>query len=166
MSLVDRANPVSLVGLGLILLAAFCGAAGNNVLKHLGPADKIGVAIWMSLAAPLPLIVLSVAFDPGVLSANLANIGWVTVTAVAYSALLATIAAFAIWGRLLTHYPASAVVPFFLLVPVFGISLSVLLLGESFTTLRLLGGGFIFAGLMVTVVTRRRLISLVSGRLS
>ena len=85
----------------------------------------------MSLVAPLPLMALSAAFDPGTLGANLANIGLATVAAVAYSALLATIAAFAIWGRLLTNYPASAVAPFFLLVPVFGISLSVLLLGES-----------------------------------
>ena len=149
--ILDRASPINLFGFALALLAGCCGAGGNNVLKLLGDADKVGVAVWMSVAAPIPLLVLSVLFDPGTLTANLAAVGWQTAAAVAYSAVLATIAGFAIWGILLTRYPASTVAPFFLLVPVFGIGLSVILLNEMLSPLRLLGCGLVFAGLLVTI---------------
>ena len=149
--ILDRASPVNAFGFALALIAACCGAGGNNVLKVLGNVDKVGVAVWMSVAAPIPLLILSMLFDPGTLITNLAAVGWTTVAAVTYSALLATIAGFAIWGSLLTRYPTSTVAPFFLLVPVFGIALSVILLDETLSPLRLLGCGLVFFGLLVTL---------------
>ena len=149
----ERDEGTTLFGLALVLVAALCGAAGNNVLKSLSKADMLGVAVWMSLAPPLPLLGLSAAFEgPQGLLENLANIGWVALAALAYSALLATVAAFAIWGRLLASYPASQVAPFFLLVPVFGIGLSVLLLGESFSAGKVMGSLLIFGGLLLAML--------------
>ena len=144
------------LGIALILLAALSGAAGNNLLKSLGKVDMLGVAVWMSLAVPLPMLALSLAVEGGgSLPGLLDSVSWTTLGAVAYSAVLATLLAFAIWGRLLTSYPAVLVAPFFLLVPVFGISLSVLLLGEALTGLQIAGALLIFLGLCVALWPRR-----------
>ncbi len=152
----DRADGGGLLGLALILIAALCGASGNNLLKSLGKVDTLGVAVWMSLAAPLPLLALSLVFESRGSVANLvATITWEVVGAVAYSALLATLLGFAIWGRLLATYSAAAVAPLFLLVPVFGIALSALTLGERLTGLQIAGALLIFVGLALTVSPRR-----------
>ncbi|MEM7223721.1 MAG: EamA family transporter [Pseudomonadota bacterium] len=149
---INRAEAGALGGLGLILLAALSGALGNNLLKSLGKVEMLGVAVWMSLAAPLPLLILSLVFESGgSLTGLLATITWTTLGAVAYSALLATLLAFAIWGRLFVTYPAASVAPFFLLVPVFGMSLSALLLGDSLSGLQIAGSLAIFTGLALAL---------------
>ncbi len=146
----DQAESGGLLAFGFILLAALCGAAGNNILKSLGHVDMLGVAVWMSLAAPLPLLLLSLVFEShGPIQSLIGSVSWVTVGAVAYSAILATVLVFAIWGRLLATYPAASVAPFFLLVPVFGIGLSTLLLGELLTFGQICGAILIFIGLTI-----------------
>ena len=148
----ERSETGALSGLVLILIAALCGASGNNLLKSLGTVDMLGVAIWMSLAAPLPLLILSLIFESqGSVTTLIATISWEVVGAVAYSAILATVLAFAIWGRLFATYSAAAVAPFFLLVPVFGLSLSALTLGERLTGMQVAGAILIFGGLILAV---------------
>ncbi|MGI9502726.1 MAG: EamA family transporter [Geminicoccaceae bacterium] len=152
----DRAEVGGLLGLGLILLAALCGAAGNNFLKSLGQVDMLGVSVWMSLAAPLPLLLLSMIIEAeGSVRGLIAGVTWVTVAAIAYSAILATVLVFAIWGRLLATYPATSVAPFFLLVPVFGIGLSALLLGETLTSGQIGGAVLVFIGLSIAIWPQR-----------
>ena len=149
---INRAEAGALSGLALVLLGAVIAACGNNVLKSLGPVDMLGVAVWMSLAAPLPLLLLSLVFESGGEPVSLFDdITWITLAAVAYSALLATLLCFAVWGRLLVTYSAAKVMPFFLLVPVFGIGLSVWLLGESLTSLQIVGSLLIFFGLALAL---------------
>ena len=153
----DRFAAGGLAGLVLILFAALSGAAGNNILKSLDKADMLGVAVWMSLAPLLPLFALSLLFEAdGAPLDLLARVSWTTAGAVVYSAVLATVAGFALWGRLLASYPAALVAPFFLLVPVFGMSLSALLLGESLSALQFGGAALIFFGLCVALLPVRR----------
>ncbi len=153
---VNRAEVGALDGLALILVAALCGASGNNLLKSLGKVEMLGVAVWMSLAAPLPLLALSIWLESdGSAIGLISTISWETAGAVAYSAVLATVLVFAIWGRLLSTYSAVTVAPFFLLVPVFGLSLSALTLGERLSTLQIGGAALIFVGLALALWPRR-----------
>lgn len=165
---VNRAEAGALGGLALILLAALCGASGNNILKSLGggsakrkaarPVDMLSVSVWMSLVAPPPLLALSLLIEAdGSMRALVATISWATVGAVAYSAILATVLVFALWGRLLVTYPAALVAPFFLLVPVFGLSLSALTLGERLSELQAVGAVLVFVGLAIALWPRGRL---------
>lgn len=145
---VDRAQAGSLVGIGLIVLAAVCGGIGNNIMKSLGAVSMLGVSVWMSVAVPLPLFALSLWFEAkGDVGGLLATVTWTTLGTVAYSAILATVVVFAVWGRLLATYSAVLVAPFFLLVPIFGMSLSALVLGESLNALQIGGAVLIFVGL-------------------
>ncbi|MBI1386330.1 MAG: EamA family transporter [Rhizobiales bacterium] len=151
-----RSGPGSLMAFGLMGCAAGCAATGNLLLKRLKGVDMVGVVVWMSLSAPLPLLALSLAFEgDGSLASLVAGATWVTVGAVAFSAVPASILAYAILARLLSTHPASSVAPFFLLVPVFGITLSALLSGERLSALELIGCGVVLAGLAVAVVRRR-----------
>jgi len=153
---VNCAEAGSLLGLALVLLGALSAACGNNLLKSLGPVPMVGVAVWMSLAAPLPLFLLSAIFESrGAPLSLFASISWVTLAAVLYSAVVATVLCFAIWGRLLVSYSATKVMPFFLLVPVFGIALSVWLLGDRLNALQIAGSSLIFAGLTLALLPGR-----------
>lgn len=144
----------SLAGFGLILVAAACAAGGNIVLKSLGGADMLGVAVWMSLAAPAPLLALSLLIESdGALTPLIATVSPSVLAAALYSAAIATVFVYTIWGRLFAAYSAATIAPFFLAVPVFGIALSVLLLGERLTVLQMGGAGLIFTGLVLTVRT-------------
>lgn len=159
--LTDRGEGLSAIGVAFVLAAALGGAAGNNVLKGLGKVDMLRVAVWMSLVPVLPMFALSAIFEgPGAGYENLMQhtlaIDWTVIAAAVYSAVLATVLAFAIWGRLLADHPASSVAPFFLLVPVFGISLSVLLLGELLTPLRIAGAAMVLGGIGLSTIRPRR----------
>jgi O-acetylserine/cysteine efflux transporter len=154
--IIERDGGLGILGPALILVAAVSVAGGNTVLKSLGKVDMLAVAVWMSLAATLPLFVLSLIFEgPAIIAATIAAPSWTLVGALAYSALFSSIAAVAIWGRLLTTYPAASIAPYFLLVPVFGIALAVLVVGESFTAQRVAGGALIFAGLAAATLRRK-----------
>ena len=153
---VDRSEVGALDGLLFVLLAASCGAIGNNILKWLGSVDMLGVAVWMSVASPLPLLGLSFYLEwDGSRQIISSVLSWSTLGAVLYSAILATVAVFAIWGRLLATYSAVMVAPFFLLVPVFGIGLSALFLGERLTRLQVSGALLVFLGLALALWPRR-----------
>lgn len=147
---IDKAAVGAIDGLVLILIAALCGAAGNNVLKSLGSVDMLGVAVWMSLAAPIPLLAISLLLESnGSIAALFASVSWKTVGAVIYSGVLATVVVYTIWGRLLTSHSAASVAPFFLLVPVFGLSLSAVVLGERLSGLQMAGAVMILVGLAI-----------------
>lgn len=154
--ILDKAETSGLAGLFLILIAAFCGAGGNTVLKSMRRVDMRAVAVWMSVAAPLPLLAASIVFEMEAGPASLVGaLTWGTAGAVAYSAILATVVVYSIWGKLLTTYSAAQVAPFFLLVPVFGIALSAILLGERLTVSQVGGGGLIFLGLALVLWPQR-----------
>jgi O-acetylserine/cysteine efflux transporter len=65
---------------------------------------------------------------------------------------VATILAYAIWGRLLRRYPAATVTPFALLVPFVGGYSSALVFGERFGPLRLAGMALVLLGIAAIVL--------------
>ena len=71
---------------------------------------------------------------------------------VLYSAVGSTLAATAIWAWLLSRHPAGRVAPLSLLVPVFGMSLSALLLGERFGPRGAAAALLVMAGLAVPLL--------------
>jgi len=143
----------SLLGLGLTLAAAASWAVANIVMKKAKAPDLFRMMVWVSLVPPLPLLALSlVAEGPERIAHAFTGLSWIGVGSLVYIAGAATLFGFAAWGFLMRHYPASLVAPFSLLVPIFGMSSSALLLGETFTTLKLMGGLLVFAGLALSVL--------------
>ncbi len=151
----------SLLGLGLVVAAAACWGVANIIMKQARAPDLFRLMLWVSVVPPLPLFLLSLGMEgPERIAAALTGLSAMGVAALVYIAAGATLFGFAAWGFLLRSYPASLVAPFSLLVPIFGLTSSALVLGESLSALKLTGAGLVFAGVALTVLPLpRRLFS-------
>ncbi len=138
----------TLIGLGLTIASATSWAIGNVLMRGAGKVDMLALMVWLSLVPPIPLFLLSLAFEgwPAI-AAGISGMGLIGAGSVLYLALLATLVGFGLWGFLLRNHPASTVAPFSLLVPLFGTLSSWLVLGETFSPLRVAGMMLILLGL-------------------
>ena len=136
------------IGLGLTIASAASWAIGNVLMRGAGKVDMLALMVWLSLVPPIPLFALSLIFEgwPAIVS-GVTGMGLIGAGSVLYLALLATLVGFGLWGFLLKNHPASTVAPFSLLVPLFGTLSSWLVLGETFSPLRVAGMGLILLGL-------------------
>ena len=142
----------SLLGLGLVIAAAAAWGVSNLLMKQAKAPDLFRMMLWVSAVPPIPLFLLSLGLEgPDRVWHALTHLTPLGIGAAVYIAFGATLFGFAAWGFLLRHHPASLVAPFSLLVPIFGMSSSALLLGESFTPLKLAGALLVLAGLAVAV---------------
>jgi len=117
----------TLLGEGFILIAALlfsaAGIYGKRVSGHLDVTVMTG---WQLGLGGLMLTLAGVATG-----GHLGAFGLEAVLLLAYLAALSA-AAFALWAMLLKHNPVGSVAIFNCLIPVFGVTLSGLVLGESF----------------------------------
>ncbi|PYM95574.1 MAG: hypothetical protein DME04_04515 [Candidatus Rokuibacteriota bacterium] len=154
-------HDLTAVGFGLALGSAISWGVGNVLLKRIRDVDMLDLVVWLSLVPPLPALALSLIVDgPPALVRSAArgawiSVSWVGVVSVLYLGLVATILAYAIWGRLLRRYPAATVTPFALLVPFVGAYSSALVFGERFGALRLAGMALVLLGIAVIVLSAR-----------
>jgi O-acetylserine/cysteine efflux transporter len=148
---------VSVVGFSLVLGASFFWAVGNILMRGAGKADMLPLIAWLSIIPPLPLFAMSWVFEgqERIIQA-LTHMNATGIGAVLYLTVCATIIGYGGWGKLLKTYPASAVAPFSLLIPVFGAACAYVVMGETFGPQRLLGMVLILAGLAVIVMPRFR----------
>ncbi len=131
----------ALLGEGFVTIAAFVLAAASIYGKHLSRGmDVMVMTGWQLLIGGLILTVGGVAGS--------GHLGGLTVGSGAlllYMALLSSIA-FAVWSLLLKHHPVGLIAAFNFLIPVFGVALSAIFLGES-----LLSWSYLAALLLVCV---------------
>jgi len=143
---------MTLLGFGLAMGSAISWAIGNILLKGLGEVEMFPLVVWLSLVPPLPALALALTTDgPNGLIYDLSNASSTAVVATLYLGVVATILAYAIWGRLLGRYPTAMVTPFALLVPFVGAYSSALVFGERFGTLRLAGMALVLIGIAIIV---------------
>jgi O-acetylserine/cysteine efflux transporter len=152
----SRWSGPELLPLILCLLAALSWGIANLIVKMSGEKNALSMIVWASLAAPLPLFVMSFLFeDHAAIVSALAHPSLLTLSSIAFLAWPATIFGFGVWSFLLSRYPANLVSPFALLVPVFGISSGVIFLGEPFGAAAILGSALVFSGLLLNVLGPR-----------
>ncbi|GAA0427096.1 EamA family transporter [Streptomyces luteireticuli] len=134
---VDEGTSGPVLGFVLVVAAAAFWGVSNVLTRKAAAPDAFRFVVWVSTVPVLPLLVLSLVFEgPGADADALAATDWSGAGSVLFVAWVSTVLAFGAWGHLLRTYDASAVAPFSLLVPVFGMSSSALLLGEGMSTLR------------------------------
>lgn len=145
-------------GLALALGAALAWAVSNLMMKKVGNVDMLALMVWVSLVPPIPLVLISLATEGLDRDLDaLAALSWQGLGAVAYIAYVATIFGFGVWGYMIRKHGLSSVAPFSLLVPVFGMSSSALVFGESFGPARLGGAALVVCGLVLTALGPRLL---------
>ena len=147
---------VTLLGLMLVIGAAFFWACANLVVKSLGPVNMLHFMVWSSAFAVPPLLAMSWVLEGWPrMAAGLAQADAVTWAAVAWQSVGNTIFGYGVWAWLLARYPAATISPFSLLVPVFGMGASALVLAEPLPPWKLLAAGLIMAGLALNLLWPR-----------
>jgi len=117
---------VSLQGEGFIVIAALTLAAasiyGKCISQHM---DVLIMTAWQLAIGGIALIAIGWS-----MGSTLGHFDWQSALLLIYLALLSS-AAFALWGTLLKYNPVGMVTIFNFLVPVFGVALSAIFLGET-----------------------------------
>ena len=147
----------TLIGLGVILIAALSWAAGNIVAKQAGKVNIIAFLAWSSLFALPPLALMSYFYEgPELISRSIVSASWQAWAIVLWQTVGNTLIGFGLWNMLLQRYPAAMVTPCALLVPVFGMTASSLVLGEAMPWWKWLAGLLIISGLVLNLRATQR----------
>ncbi|WP_344135179.1 EamA family transporter [Luedemannella flava] len=140
----------------MVLGAAVCWGVANVAMRRAAPPDTLAFMVWVSATAPLPLLALSLLTEgPAADLAALRGIDWTGAGALLYIAGISTLAGFAAWGALIRRYGASAVAPFSMFVPFFGVASTALLLGEPVHATDVVGGLLVVGGVLAGAVRLR-----------
>ena len=136
------ANGVPL-GILLTLIAAVSCAGGTVYLKwaHID-ADPIGVAMWQLIIAFFIVTAFTLLYQGGV-SYRGASIE--SLSAMAFSGVMGSGIAYALWFAIVKRLPASTASLGVLSVPVVGVVMSMILLGERLTAADVVGFALIFS---------------------
>lgn len=151
-----NAAVVTLLGLGLVLCAAFFWACANLVVKSLGPVNMLHFMVWSSAFAVPPLLAISWFVEgPALMQSALTQATPLVWASVLWQALGNTLFGYGVWNWLLARHPAATVTPLALLVPVFGMGASALSLGEALPAWKLGAAALVLGGLAVIVLWPR-----------
>jgi len=143
----------TLLGLGLILLAALSWAGGNIVARSAGQVNMVAYVVWSSLFAVPPLAALAVLFEGwDAVAAGLRGADTATWLAVAWQAWGNSLFGYAAWGWLLARYPAATITPMALLVPLFGMGGAALWLNEGLPSWKLAAAALVMGGLALNLL--------------
>lgn len=153
------AGGTSAAGLLLCVAAAAMWAASNIVVRRAQRStpqfDVVPFMVWSSLVPIVPFILLSLAFDPPAAQSVWLRASGTMWVSIAFLGWLATIVAYALWTGLLKRHPANRVAPFSLAVPLIGVSVGMLVLGDTISSWQWAGIGFIGASLVMVVFGAR-----------
>jgi drug/metabolite transporter (DMT)-like permease len=151
---VARAQTAAVLPVLLTLVGALGWAFGNLCSRLAQPPNPLHLALWMSVIPPVPLLLASWTFEGpaagwDALRAAVTPAGVPGLLAVAYIAVLATVVGTGIWTTLMRRHPAGVVAPYSLLVPVIGMGLAALVLGERPSAVELVAAVVIVRGVLL-----------------
>lgn len=143
----------------VMLGAATSWAIGNVIARRAGVSSGFSLVVWSALVVPLPALGLSLLVDGGdEVGRALTHLSGTAIASTAFTAFGASLLGYGVWNSLLARYPASAVVPFVLLVPVIGIAAAWIVQDEVPAVLELVGGAVMLAGVAAATISRRRVV--------
>jgi O-acetylserine/cysteine efflux transporter len=135
----------------LVIGAALFWGFGNLIGKLAGKIEMFAFVVWAALAAPAPLILLSLGIEGGASFSALRHPSLTLVLCVAMLAYGSTVIAYGLWAGLLASYSAAEVAPFALLIPIVGMISGAVVFGEPLSGIELLGAALVMAGLICNI---------------
>ena len=143
----------AVLGVMLIVLSALAWSMGNVIIKKSGVKEIFAFMVWASLFPPIPLFLTAWLMHRSAPFEDLqSSLDLTAILSILFQVYLATHFAYWGWNSLLKRYPVSTVAPLSLLIPVFGISSSMLILGERISTPNLISIAIVIVGLAVGLV--------------
>ncbi|WP_327683840.1 EamA family transporter [Kitasatospora sp. NBC_00458] len=153
LSAVDHGLGGPVGAFALVVLAAAAWGLSNVLTRRAAPPDALRWMVWVSAVPPLPLLALSLLVEgPEADLRALREITPAGLGAIGYVGLVSTLFGFVAWSYLLRRYDATAVAPYSLLVPVFGMSSAWLLLGEPVSPQACAAALLVITGIGITAL--------------
>lgn len=137
----------------IAILGAIGWALANIHMKRMKETGVVATLFWPGLFAIPQMVILSLLFESNQLHV-LQNAAWTAWAGVSYSAIFSSLIGYGLWTWLLARYPMTQVVPYSLLVPIFGIGCGMFFFGDTLTWQIIIGAVLTVAG--VAVITFRR----------
>lgn len=145
-------HTVSVAGFLLIIGAAAAWGLGNLVTKKMIRVNMIELVVWGSFVACFPLLILSLIFEgPDNIKYSIQHISWLGIISILYIVYASTWIGYGVWSHLISRYPVATIVPFTLLVPIFGMLSSAFILNEPLDTWKIVAGMLVLAGLCINL---------------
>jgi O-acetylserine/cysteine efflux transporter len=140
----DPAMVGDLAALAAIAVSAFCYALATMFARALRGVGAFAMNGWMAVSGVLPLGLLSLLFESGQWQA-IATAGWPQWGVLLHSALVVSLIGHVWMFTLYRRYAVATVIPFYVLMPVFGVAMSQLIFTESPTWQTWVGGAIVLA---------------------
>jgi len=146
----------TLIGIVVVLLAAFSWSCGNLVVKTIGDVDVLAFIVWSSIFA-IPPLALMAYFTEGmdVITQSVMQASCKVWLVILWQSIGNTLVGYGLWNLLLNKYSAATVVPWALLVPVFGMAASAIVLSEPLPWWKLVAMVLIITGLAFNMLNTR-----------
>lgn len=143
-------SPPETVPLMLVLLGAGCWGIGQALARQLGRDEGKQMLLVVSICAVPQLVVGSMVVEQGQVSSiqTADSMDWM---ALAYVGLGGFSLAYVIWYHLLSRCRVDEVTPFVLLMPLVGLVASSVLLNETISVVKVVGGVVIVFGLAIVI---------------
>lgn len=140
----------SLVYAGMALISALAFGGANLQLRSLGGVSVFAINGWMAVFAIPQMALMSFIFETGQIDAitNASTESWI---AIAHMGIIVSIVGHGLWYQLVPKYQTNQTMPFTLLIPVFGVSMGIVLLGETLNWHIVAGGLVTIAGVAIIV---------------
>lgn len=142
------ANPAALA---MMLLSALALAVGTVLMKPLRGVDVWNMQGWTAVIAVLPLLGMSLAFEPGSLT-MLAQASWIGWGGVVYGAFVSSLIGHGLYYVLVQRYPVAMLTPWLLLVPVFAVALGIVFWGDRPGPRLWIGGAMVLGGVLAVAL--------------
>jgi len=149
----------NLLPLFLVITAACVWAFANILIKRLG--DDVGVWPlngWIALLAVPQTALLSALTEENQIAAIIAG-GWELAAWIVYQALLVTVFGYGVWYSCMRRYSVNQVMPFTLLVPLFGVLSGVVFFDDRLTWPMIVGGIGTILGVAIITIRRPRVLA-------
>ena len=131
-----------------LLVSAISWSIGTLIVKK-APCEPIALMIWIATLAAIPMLFLSYYCEE--------NLWWCLTSAtffdwsmVVFASWISILLGGVCWVYVLNRSHIATVMPFRLLIPVFGCGFAYTLLGENYPFITVVGGGFVIFGLAVS----------------
>ncbi len=142
----------------LAMLMMVGGAAAwsyyNIQVKNLKDVHVLSFIAWVSLFGAPQLFLISGIFETGQF-ASMQDAPVMAVASLLYMAVFVTIIGHGSWYYLLQKHPVNQVVPFSLMIPIFGMIAGVVFLKETLTWQLIVGATFTISGVAAIVITKK-----------
>ncbi|HVH21475.1 MAG TPA: EamA family transporter [Pseudonocardia sp.] len=137
----------------LVLLAGLGWATGTFCTTRLPvPANPFALAAVQMLVGGLVLGAISLGIGDRLEVAAVPPVAW---WAWSYLSVVVTLGAFSAYAYALAHLPVSTVATYAYVNPVIAVLLGVLLVGERFSAVQLIGGAIVLAAVLLVIMSER-----------